>query len=142
MAVFFIHLKQIMNTKLTVLFLLIASFVCAQEINIKGRWKVNCVIERKDTATLHTCDICPTTLLANNTAIVEEFELEFLSKTIKVPTEEITIEIPYSFNKEMNEIKFHYKEKDYSFKAMIVSDSNVQILIAESGEILYLKRLP
>jgi hypothetical protein len=131
-----------MNTRITVLLLFVACFSFAQDVNIKGKWKVNCVIERKDQATLHTCDICPTTMLANNTAVVEEFELEFLANTIKVPTEEVTIEIPYEFNKENNEVKFHYKQKDYAFKAMIVSDSNVQILMAESGEILYLKRLP
>jgi hypothetical protein len=131
-----------MNIRITVLLLFVACFSFAQDVNIKGKWKVNCVIERKDQATLHTCDICPTTMLANNTAVVEEFELEFLANTIKVPTEEVTIEIPYEFNKENNEVKFHYKQKDYAFKAMIVSDSNVQILMAESGEILYLKRLP
>jgi len=131
-----------MNSKLTALLVFLASLSFAQDINIKGKWKVNCVLERKDEKTLHTCDICPTTTLANNTAVVEEFELEFLEKTIKVPTEEVTIELPYEFNKEVNEVKFHYKGKDYSFKAMIVSDANVQILMAESGEILYLKRLP
>lgn len=131
-----------MIIRLTLFLLFLANLSYAQEVNIMGKWKVNCVLERRDTSTLHTCDICPTTILANNTAIIEEFELEFLERTIKVPTEEITIEIPYSFNKKLNEVKFHYKEKDYSFKAMIVSDVNVQILMAESGEILYLKRLP
>lgn len=131
-----------MNNKLTIFFLFIASFSFAQKLDIRGKWKVNCVLERKDSLTLHTCDICPTTILANNTAVIEEFELEFLATTIKVPTEEVTIEIPYEFNKDINEVKFHYKGKDYSFKAMIVSDANVQILMAESGEILYLKRLP
>jgi hypothetical protein len=131
-----------MNIKITVLLLLIAGFSFAQEVNMKGKWRVNCVIERKDQSTLHTCDICPTTILANNTAVVEEFELEFLANTIKVPTDEVTIEIPYEYNKDNNEVKFHYKEKDYAFRAMIVSDPNVQILMAESGEVLYLKRLP
>lgn len=141
-AVFFIHLMSIMNARFTALLLFVTFFASAQQVDMKGKWRVNCVLEKKDMATLHVCDICPTTILANNTAVVEEFDLEFLDKTIKVPTEEVTIEIPYTFNSKINEIKFHYKEKDYAFKAMIVSDSNVQILMAESGEILYLKRLP
>jgi hypothetical protein len=140
--VFFIHLSPTMNAKITAFLLFIAGSSFAQEVNIKGKWKVNCVIERKDQATLHTCDICPTTILANNTAVVEEFELEFLANTIKVPTEEITIELPYEYNRENNEVKFHYKGKDYAFRCMIVSDPNVQILMADSGEVLYLKRIP
>lgn len=131
-----------MIIRLTILLSIICTCMSAQEINIKGKWKVNCVIERKNQETLHTCDICPTTTLANNTAVVEEFDLEFLANTIKVPTEEVTIELPYEYNKDNNEVKFHYKGKDYAFKCMIVSDPNVQILMAESGEVLYLKRLP
>jgi len=128
------------------LFLLIAIFLIktafSQEINIQGKWKVNCAFEKKDNATFHVCDFCPTTMLKNNTAVVEEFDIEIAENSIKFTTEEVQIEIPYTWDISTYSIKFKYIQKEYAFKAMVVTDRNVQILVAESGEVLYLKKLP
>lgn len=87
------------------------------------------------------CDLCPTTLLNNNTAIVEEFELEFTKSEIKFPHEEVPLEISYVFNPDKNSISFKYLGKPYVFKQYILNDRSVQILVAETGEVLYLKKL-
>ncbi|MBP9070433.1 MAG: hypothetical protein KBG47_13055 [Bacteroidia bacterium] len=129
--------------KLLLLFVLINSLVAtAQDLNLKGKWKVNCALEKKDSATFHVCDFCPTTMLKNNTAVVEEFDIEITETAIKFTTEEVQIEIPYTWDKSTYTIKFKYTQKDYSFKAMVITDLNAQILVAESGEVLYLKKLP
>jgi len=113
----------------------------AQEVNLIGKWKVNCALEKNENGTLHVCDICPRTMLNNNTAIVEDFDLEFTAQSIKLDHEEVPIEIAYQFDPATNRVKFKYLQKEYVFKAMIVSDPMVQILIAESGEVLYLKKI-
>ena len=129
--------------KLLLLFVLINSLVAtAQDLNLKGKWKVNCALEKKDSATFHVCDFCPTTMLKNNTAVVEEFDIEITETAIKFTTEEVQIEIPYTWDKSTYTIKFKYTQKEYSFKAMVINDLNAQILVAESGEVLYLKKLP
>jgi hypothetical protein len=114
----------------------------AQDLSLKGKWKVNCALEKKDSAKFHVCDFCPTTMLQNNTAVVEEFDIEITETAIKFTTEEIQIEIPYTWDKSTYTIKFKYTQKEYSFKAMVINDLNAQILVAESGEVLYLKKLP
>lgn len=123
---------------LVILFSLIGK---AQESNIKGKWKVNCALEKKAEGQLHVCDICPSTMLANNTAVIEEFELEFTGSMIKFEHAEVPIEIAYTFLQETNSIKFKYLQKEYHFKMMIISDPFVQILVAETGEVLYLKKI-
>jgi hypothetical protein len=116
-------------------------FISAQNLDLKGKWKVNCALEKKNETTFHVCDFCPTTILNNNTAIVEEFNIEVSESAIKFTTEEVKIEIPYEWDKSTYTIKFKYLQKDYSFKAMVVSDPQVQVLVAETGEVLYLKKL-
>ncbi|MBK7310564.1 MAG: hypothetical protein IPI93_07165 [Sphingobacteriaceae bacterium] len=81
-------------------------------------------------------------MLKNNTAVVEEFDIEITETAIKFTTEEVQIEIPYTWDRSTYTIKFKYTQKDYSFKAMVITDLNAQILVAESGEVLYLKKLP
>ena len=130
-----------MKTWLAFLLLFFTAFISAQDLDIKGKWKVNCALEKKDNATFHVCDFCPSTILNNNTALVEEFDIEITENVIKFTTEEVKIEIPYEWDKATFTIKFKYLQKDYTFKAMVVSDPFVQILVAESGEVLYLKKL-
>jgi hypothetical protein len=113
----------------------------AQELDLKGKWKVNCALEKKDSTTFHVCDFCPSTMLNNKTAIVEEFNIEITEASIKFTTEEVQIDIPYTWDRSTYTIKFKYTQKEYSFKAMVVSDPFVQILVAETGEVLYLKKL-
>jgi hypothetical protein len=113
----------------------------SQETSILGKWKVNCAAERINISQLHVCDLCPTTLLNNNTALVEEFELEFLKDQIKFHHEEVPLELSYKFNAENNSISFKYLGKPYVFKQYILNDPSVQILVAETGEVLYLKKL-
>lgn len=125
----------------------LALFICflgsfkAQDLNIIGKWKVNCTLQKNEDGTLHVCDLCPSTILNNNTAIIDEFEILFTSTSIKWQNDEVSIEIPYEIDKATNKLKFKYAQKDYVFKAMIVSDPFVQILVAETGEVLYLKKL-
>lgn len=131
-----------MNKYKSVFFLLfITLFVSAQNLDLKGKWKVNCALEKKDEGTFHVCDFCPTTLLSNNAAIIEDFDIEITETAIKFTTEEVKIEIPYEWDKSTYTIRFKYVQKDYAFKAMIVSDPQVQVFVAETGEVLYLKKL-
>lgn len=116
-------------------------FLNAQETNIIGKWKVSCPAERKSSSQLHMCDLCPTTILNNNTALVEEFELEFTKEEIKIQHEEVPIGITYKYEAENNSISFRYLGKTYLFKILLQSDPKVNILVAETGEILYLKRI-
>jgi hypothetical protein len=122
--------------------IILIGFAKAQDINITGKWKVNCTLQKNENGTLHVCDLCPSTMLNNNTAIIDEFEIEFTTTSIKWQNEELSIEIPYEIEKATNKLKFKYAQKEYVFKAMIVSDPFVQILVAETGEVLYLKKLP
>ncbi|MFO0358740.1 MAG: hypothetical protein ACK50A_17425 [Sphingobacteriaceae bacterium] len=129
--------------KLISLVLLMLFFVTmkSQDLNIIGKWKVNCTLQKNENGSLHVCDLCPSAMLNNNTAIIEEFEIEFTATAIKWQNEEVSIEIPYEIDKAINKLKFKYAQKEYAFKAMIVSDPFVQILVAETGEVLYLKKL-
>ncbi len=129
------------KTALLFLVTLLSIFCNAQESTIKGKWKVNCALEKKAKGQLHVCDICPSTMLANNTAVIDEFVLEFTGSVIKLEHEEVPIEVAYTYFQETNSIKFKYLQKEYHFKIMIISDPFVQILVAESGEVLYLKKI-
>ncbi len=131
-----------MKNLLFALFLISTLITNAQDLSLKGKWKVNCALEKKDSAKFHVCDFCPTTMLKNNTAVVEEFDIEITETAIKFTTEEIQIEIPYTWDRSTYTIKFKYTQKEYVFKAMVITDLNAQILVAESGEVLYLKKLP
>lgn len=129
--------------KLCISLILILSIHClnAQETNLIGKWKVSCPAERKNSSELHMCDLCPTTMLNNNTAIVEEFELEFTKEEIKIQHEEVPIGIVYKYETENNSISFRYLGKTYMFKILLMTDPKVNILVAETGEVLYLKKL-
>lgn len=130
------------NLFLIVVLLFSTLYSRSQDLSLKGKWRVNCALEKKDSVTFHVCDFCPSTILNNNTAIVEEFNIEITESVIKFTTEEVQIEIPYTWDKSTYTIKFKYTQKEYIFKAMVITDLNAQILVAESGEVLYLKKLP
>lgn len=123
------------------LFIFTVGLSYAQEINLKGKWKVNCALDKLEDGKLHFCDICPTTMLANNTAIIEDFEIEITDDVMKYPHQEIVVDIMYQFDKSNNTFKFKYLKKEYLFKVMIVSDPNVQVLVAETGEVLFFKKV-
>ncbi len=138
---FFYFWEMKKHLLLFAIFTFLYLFIQAQEVNIKGKWKVNCPLEKNENGTLHVCDLCPRTMLNNNAAIVEDFVLEFTDETIKLDHEEVPIEIAYKFDKNTNRLRFKYLQKEYVFKVMIVSDPFVHIMIAESGEVLYLKKI-
>ncbi len=132
-------MKKLIITSL--LFFLTLSSSFSQEVNLKGKWKVNCALDKQEDGKIHFCDICPTTMLANNTAIIEDFEIEITSDVMKYPHDEIVIDIMYQFDKANNTFKFKYLKKEYFFKVLIVSDPNVYVLVAETGEVLYFKKV-
>ncbi|MFO0435433.1 MAG: hypothetical protein ACK5ZT_09320 [Sphingobacteriaceae bacterium] len=58
--------------KLISLVLLMLFFVTmkSQDLNIIGKWKVNCTLQKNENGSLHVCDLCPSAMLNNNTAII------------------------------------------------------------------------
>ncbi|MGE0567156.1 MAG: hypothetical protein AB7O73_04345 [Bacteroidia bacterium] len=125
-------------TFLSVLFITVNS---SAQSEIIGKWKVNCPLEKTEAGTLHVCDICPSVMLANNTAIINDFEWEISAESIKFILDSKELEVAYKYDTKTNTLQFKYNEIDYNFKVLVLSDSFANIFKAKSGEILYLKKL-
>ena len=123
------------------IFVFIFSIASFAQSELFGKWKVNCAMEQTDDASIKSCGICPVKTLENS-ALIQEFEMEIGPKEIKFKTENEGTEVRYKFNRNNSTIEFTYKKTDYKFKILIQSDTSISIWKDTEGAIVILKKLP
>jgi hypothetical protein len=130
-----------MKSLFTLVSFIILTYSTKAQSEIIGKWKVNCPLEKTNAGTMHVCGICPSVKLANNTAIINDFEWEITAESIKFLFDNKELEVAYKYDSKTNNLQFKYNEKDYNFSVLVLSDSFANIFKAKSGEVLYLKKL-
>lgn len=130
-----------LSLKFLSLFFFLLSLNSFSQSELLGKWKVNCAMEQTDDASIKSCGICPVKTLENS-ALIQEFEMEIGPKEIKIKTENEGTEVRYKFNRNTSSIEFTYKKTDYKFKVLIQTDPTVSIWKDTEGAIVILKKLP
>lgn len=123
---------------LILLFFLI-DFSSYGQSELYGLWKVNCPIEYTGKNAVAFCGICPATQ-ENNTASIENFEMEITAKEINIQKEHQTTAVPFKWDDAIKTLTFSYDKNNYVFKVLITDRTDLLIWKDKGGLLLLLQR--
>lgn len=128
---------KVLITTICLLFFIQTHF---SQIELKGKWKASCLIEKMDSVNFKMCSICDNGKLIDDETKTIDFELDFITDDVTIKIGDYESIKAFDFNENAHSLEFYYKDILYKFKAFWTHDSKQIVLRNEDQSLILLVR--
>jgi len=105
-----------------------------------GKWTAKCIVEKIDQSSFSFDSFCQYSKLDGSSMKISDRELTLTNQELTYSTEAGNSTVSYSFDEEINVLKFKYNDREFVYSVLIINDTENIILKETEGTLIYLEK--